>query len=288
MTSNITNTGLVFFLLLVLPPFFALSQDCCAPGGAGLAVQLVEKGEYHLKFPRRYQTRKHHLGIDLGTEAGFEESTEKNVADITTRLEYNGLLGDLDMYGAFFYTASFDNPAARQLDAAENIAYTLNRPGVSALTFRLDNEDILTLSPENPAFGYGALEPGVLYGKQFDFGGLSAETGLPLGYEPDFRLGSYFTLGYEHSSGFKAGISANFAIKPDKAYAATVLTLTYDHELFYAAIAIRTDKEFKTYGIRPYTEFFIRRFTLWTGADFGGLGTDKIAISPFAGGKYNF
>jgi hypothetical protein len=149
-------------------------------------------------------------------------------------------------------------------------------------------EDIIVLGPGDPAFAYGAAEPSLVYGKQFGFGGLSAEIGLPLVYAPDFRLGSYATLGYEHSSGFKAGLTAGFAISPDTAYNGAAITLTYVHELFYGTVAISADKNFKIFGIRPYAEFFIRRFTLWVGADFGGLGTDKSLISPFVGGKYNF
>jgi hypothetical protein len=244
-------------------------------------------GENQFSFPRWYKIRKHHTGFDAGIEAGSRKPADNTIADLTSRLEYNGFLKDLDIYGAVFYTASFDKPVGHQLDAAENIGYTLNLSGVSALIFRLDNEDIVTLSPGDPAFVYGAVEPGLVYGKQFDFGGLSAEIGLPMVYKPDFRLGSYATLGYEHSSGFKAGISAGLAVIPDAVYSGTALTLAYAHEFFYGTIAISADKEFKTCGISPYAEFFIKRVTIWAGADFDGLGTDKITVHPFVGGKYN-
>jgi hypothetical protein len=275
--------------LIFAPPVFISAQDCCAPGG-GLTALIAKdaSGGGRLVFPRRYRIRKHHPGIDAGVEAGFADTSDAKTSLVTPRFEYNGVLGDFDFYGAAFYTAASGHPVSQQADFAENIGYTLNLPGVSALTFRLDNEDIITLGPEDTAFVYGTAEPGVVYGKQFDFGGFSVEIGLPMVYKPDFRLGSYATLGYEHSSGFKTGITASLAIIPDAVYSSAALTVTYAHELFYGTIAISTDKEFKTCGIRPYAEFFIKRVTIWAGADFGGLETDKITVHPFVGGKYNF
>jgi hypothetical protein len=280
----------LFLLPLIFSPqVFVSAQDCCAPGG-GLTARIAAEAdvENHFTFPRRYKIRKHHTGFDAGIEAGSRKPADNTIVDLTSHLEYNGFLKDLDIYGAVFYTASFDKPAGHQLDVTENIGYTLNLSGVSALIFRLDNEDMVTLSPGDPAFVYGAAEPSVVYGKQFDFGGLSAEIGLPLVYKPDFRLGSYATLGYEHSSGFKAGISASLAIIPDAAYSGTALTVTYVHEWFYITAAFSADKDLNIYGIRPYAEFFISRFTLWAGADISGLGGETFAISPFVGAKYNF
>jgi hypothetical protein len=275
--------------LIFAPPVFVSGQDCCAPGG-GLSAQIEKNasGGNRLVFPRRYRTRKHHPGIDAGVEAGFADASDAKTSLVTPRLEYNGVLGDFDFYGAAFYSAASGHPVSQQADFAENIGYTLNLPGVSALTFRLDNEDIVTFAPGSPDFAYGTAAPSLTYGKTFDFGGLTVETGLPIGYRPDFLLASYFTLGYEHSSGFKTGISANFAVSPEQSYSGTALTLTYAREWFYITAAFSADRDFKTFGIRPYLEFFISRFTLWAGAEFGGLGGETFAISPYMGAKYNF
>jgi hypothetical protein len=280
---------LLLLPLIFAPPVSVHGQDCCAPGG-GLTARIAESaagGGRQLVFPRRYRTRKHHLGIDAGAEAGFTDASDAKTSFATPRLEYNGVWGGFDFYGAAFYTAASGHPVSHQADFAENIGYTLNLPGVSALTFRLDNEDIVTFAPGSPEFAYGAVTPSLAYGKTFDFGGLTLEAGFPIGYRPDFLPASYFTLGYEHASGFKAGISAHFAVSPEQSYSGTALTLAYAREWFYGTVALSADRDFKTFGIRPYLEFFISRFTLWAGAEFGGLG-GEFAISPYAGAKYTF
>jgi hypothetical protein len=277
-------------VIFVLLPLFAWSQDCCGPGGGGGAAAFTAPdragAKYRLKNvrPYAYSARRH--GFVAGLETGGV--TDAGQTNITPRVEYAGSFGNVDVYGAAFYTVFFHKPHSHQADFAENIAWRLSPDEDSRLVFRLDNEDLIVFFPDTAVFAYAALDPGAVYSRAFGFGDLSLSLGFPVLIKPESGLNTYVTASYEHPIGLNVSLCSRFSLVPGAAYGGTTLNLGFAWDTFFARMAFIINKDFTALDIRPYAEFTLGHVVLWAGAEFGGLGTEDVSVNPFIGTAYHF
>jgi hypothetical protein len=283
----------MILIALITLPGFARAQDCCGPGGGGgggaaPAAFVAGSGDYvyRLKNVRRYAYSARHPGFTAGFEGGG--ITDGGEANISPRLEYQGAFGSLDIYGAAFYTAFLEKPHSHQADLAENIAWRLAPDEKSRLVFRLDNEDLVVFFPDEVKFAYAALDPGAAYSRAFGFGDLSLSLGFPVLIKPESGLNSWFCAGYEHPAGLSVSVCPRFTLLPDSAYSGTTVTLTFAWDAFFAKAAFAANKDCSAVNISPYAEFTLGHVVFHAGAEFGGIGSDDIQISPFAGAGCHF
>jgi hypothetical protein len=277
------------FTALSLP---AYAQDCCGPGdgggGASAVASAGKSGEYlyRLKNVRRYTRSSRRPGFVLGLEAGGIAGNRD--AAISPRLEYSGSLGNFDLYGAAFYSVFADQPHSHQADLAGNIAWRFAPDKNSRLIFRLDSENLAVFFPDRAVFAYAALDPGAAYSHAFAFGDISLSLGLPVFIKPEGGLNSWLALAYESPVGLSFSLCPRLALVPEARYQGTTLALGFAWDRFLAKAAFAANESFTAWDIRPYAEFVLGHVVLWAGAEVGGVGTDAVSASPFAGAGYLF
>jgi hypothetical protein len=272
--------------IFIALPLSARGQDCCGPGGGGATTVFAVAGNgspgYRINNVRRYAYNARRSGFTAGLETGGSQ------AGISPRLEYSASFGSFDVYGGVFYSAFFDKPHSRQVDASENIAWRLAPDKDSRLVFRIDNEDLVVFFPDTVIFAYAALDPGVTYSRAFGFGDLSLSLGFPALIKPERGLNAYLALGYEHPVGLGASLCPRFSMTPGALYNGVTLTLSFAWDAFFAKAAFVVNGDFSGLDIRPYAEFAVGNVVLWAGAEFGGLGGTDVSINPFLGAGYHF
>jgi hypothetical protein len=279
-------------------PFFAYTQDCCGPGGGGgggsapvSAVTGAGDYIYRLKSVRHYAYSARHPGFTAGAETGG--ITDGGDANISPRLEYQGSLGagslsSFDMYGAAFYSVFFEKPHSHQLDLSENIAWRFSPDEDSRIVVRLDNEDLVVFFPDKATFAYAVLDPSLAYSRAFGFGDLSLSAGFPVLFKPESGLNSWFCLGYEHPIGLSCSICPRFSLTPDSGYSGVTLTLNFAWDKFFTKAAFVVNEDFSACDIRPYAEFALDHVIFHAGADFSGIGSGDVSVSPFIGAGWHF
>lgn len=287
------SKSLVLIIVFITLSLFAYAQDCCGPGGGGgggaPAVAAVEGSRdyvYRLKNVRHYAYSARHPGFTAGIESGG--ITENGEPNISPRLEYQNSFGSFDVYGAAFYSVFFEKPHSHQADLAENIAWRFAPDENSRLVFRLDNEDIVIFFPDKAVFAYAALDPNLTYSRAFGFGDISLSMGFPVLIKPENGLNAWACLGYEHPVGLSVSVCPRLALTPDTEYSGTTFTLTFAWGRFFAKAAFAANKDLSAWDIRPYAEFTLGHVIFHAGADFGGLGSGDVSISPFIGAGYHF
>ncbi|MDR1127709.1 MAG: hypothetical protein LBL20_00210, partial [Treponema sp.] len=158
----------------------------------------------------------------------------------------------------------------------------------SRLVFRLDNEDLAVFFPDEAQFAYATLDPSAAYSRAFGFGDLSLSAGFPVLIKPESGFNPWFCAGYEHPVGLSVSVCPRFTLLPDAEYSGTTFTLTFAWDAFFAKAAFVTNKDFSAVTISPYAEFTLGHLVFHAGADFGGIGSDDVQISPFIGAGYHF
>jgi hypothetical protein len=241
------------------------------------------------------------LGIDAGVNFKLEDVTD--VADsayvLTPTVEYSNSFGAIDVYVDLEYPIGFgyaDEKIHQDPYLEEELGYNLFLGSASTLSFILNNNNTLRLSPELPD-GFnkivGTVEPSIKFNQGFNFGDLYAQAGFPIDYlgeaeDDDIGIGSYLLLGFGHSSGFGAEVTFNLALSPESEYTETGLLLSYERDAIYAEIEVVADKEFKGFTITPEFDYSFNAFTLWASVEFVKFEDVDMIISPTVGVKYSF
>jgi hypothetical protein len=223
----------------------------------------------------------------------------------------NSFLDDaLDVYVELDYTFGLSkepnddgdetNPQSIYLDLM--IGYNLSLGDASTLSFILENEfDEFIISPSFKDSNKitGIFTPAVKFNKEFDFGDLFAQIGIPVTYiqyykEADSEIGLDFTFGWNSTFGlgFQAKV-CNLLVPGDYAgYLGLEAIVSYETEPVYIEVEIIIPKEISSEGvtITPQIDYSFRNFTFYANFEFAGIGISggNVSISPALGVKYSF
>jgi hypothetical protein len=130
------------------------------------------------------------IGIHAGLWPGYsytkdnvEGSEDSSYFTLMPEIGYNGFFGNLSVSALVDYTFSFDDPAAQDLYATEEVGYALPLNEAHALAFKVYNENNLRFKPEyssgiTPDYNY--VRPSVAYSLTASPGTASLGVGLPV------------------------------------------------------------------------------------------------------------
>jgi hypothetical protein len=229
------------------------------------------------------------LGLTGGLELGFGDVADGIEMSLTPQVGYEGsfLEGALDVSAELDYTFIFASGAPMALFAEENVGYNFFLGEASTLTGTVHHENSFNINPFSDGDDGSVVEPSVSFAQGFNAGDLGITVGFPIAYLPSAEFGLYVTAGFGFPFGFGVEVTANFDLSSPE-YADTNLVLSYGHDIFSIEVEIDAeDKSFKTYALSPLVEFYINAFTIWAGADIGGLG-GKVSAEPFLGASISF
>jgi len=252
------------------------------------------------------------IGLSVGLEFGIENVNKANDEDMNPYLmpmliyENSFLDETLDVYAELDDKLGFTqvpnddgdevNPQSMYIDLM--IGYNLGLGEASTLSFILENEDEIIISPRltNGINLTGIFTPAVKYNHSLNFGDLFAQIGAPITYYDiavDTVIGLDLTLGW--SSTFGLGIEAKIRtlLSPgdDAGYTGFEAIISYEAESIYAEVQTIIPKEidFEGITITPKFDYSFKNFTFYIKCEFARIGVDGgLSVTPALGVKYSF
>jgi hypothetical protein len=237
------------------------------------------------------------IGLSPKLEVGFGDVAAEAVISLSPGVEYEKSFGDLDVFAELDYLLTLADPdATHDIYLEVELGYNLSLGEASVLSFIVNNtNEYFRLSPElaDGETHKGTLEPSLKFTQTLGFGDLSAQAGFPIEYltgvkDADPNIEAYLTLGWASTFGLGVELTPKLALSPESDYAKTGLLLSYEKSLFYGEVEVTTDKEFKSFEIKPEIDIALAAWTFYVKAEIGIPDGEDVSFSPAIGAKYSF
>jgi hypothetical protein len=247
------------------------------------------------------------IGISVGIWPGFSytkdeaEDREQSYFTFMPELGYNGAFGNFSVSALLDYTFSFDDPAAQDLFATEELGYMLPLNEVHALTFKVYNENNLGFKPEYSDETGSYIRPSITYGLTASPGTASLGVGLPVTYLPDTAYGVWLDAGYAFSFGLTVDLIGHISLDTktegeETGYKKTELNFGYGYGPWFFLLLTEADKKFENITITPQITYSLESIDLLLSTmimkmyveEKGVVYTDIFSIAPSIGVAYRF
>jgi hypothetical protein len=242
--------------------------------------------------------------LSLGVQGDLGNLTDEAILGLRPNAAWFGGVGNFDIYLGAFYTLNFDYPLNQKTGFQEFLSYSFFPGDAVTLSFGLDNDNQLSISPGTAEMLYAVAEPSLNCAWDLSLGEINFGLAFPLGYSPEFSVDTGASFGYRFSFGLYLETAVQIWVAPEPDYGETELSLSWPIGRFYTALTLTADKYFRTYSIEPYLACSIGAFTLLASVLIDGIGgkmeaesaavsqdlglKDDVFIVPSLGLKYRF
>lgn len=251
---------------------------------------------------------KDNIGITTGLGYGISGINKPDgrtpVNGLKASISYgNAFLNKmLNVYAETEYDIAFVDPMPMGLNFEFKLGYSLRLSVNSGLTFIVQDENYLKLSPPQPNNLWGAVRPGIRYTYRTKIGTFYGQVDIPITYSnDDYDSMIYLDTFIRWRSTFGLGIDVkvgNYIYGSDwleKGYQVTNITVSYGYKLVYAQVEVEIPKDLDSgIIIIPKVEVSIPAvpsLRAYLECNLTRVGNDynrDMVVSPILGVTYSF